>query len=81
MNDTSPEIEQMLHERHMKMTGEERVMIAASMYDTAREIVLSSLPPNLTEKEKRVQLFLRFYGNEFSDEGREKIVNHLMKVD
>ncbi|HNF14669.1 MAG TPA: hypothetical protein PK453_13445 [Leptospiraceae bacterium] len=81
MNDTSPEIEQMLQERYMKMTGEERVMIATSMYDTAREIVLSSLPPNLTEKEKRVQLFLRFYGNDFSDEEKEKIVNHLMKVD
>ena len=71
----------MLQERYMKMTGEERVMIATSMYDTAREIVLSSLPPNLTEKEKRVQLFLRFYGNDFSDEEKEKIVNHLMKVD
>ena len=65
----------------MKMTGEERVMIAASMYDTAREIVLSSLPPNLTEKEKRVQLFLRFYGHEFSAEEKEKIISHLMNVE
>ncbi len=80
MNDTDPDIEQMLFERYMKMTGEERVMIAASMYDTAREIVLSSLPPNLTEKEKRVQLFLRFYGHEFSAEEKEKIINHLMNV-
>lgn len=80
MNDTDPDIEQMLFERYMKMTGEERVMIAASMYDTAREIVLSSLSPILTEKEKRVQLFLRFYGHEFSAEEKEKIISHLMNV-
>lgn len=81
MNDTDPDIEQMLFERYMKMTGEERVMIAASMYDTAREIVLSSLSPILTEKEKRVQLFLRFYGHEFSAEEKEKIISHLMNVE
>ena len=44
MNDTSPEFEAMLDERYRRMTPDERVRIAASMYDTARAIVLSSLP-------------------------------------
>jgi hypothetical protein len=40
MNDTSPEFEAMVDECYRRMTPDERVRIAASMYDTARAIVL-----------------------------------------
>src|SRR5688572_6716650 len=49
VNDTSPQFEAMLDERYRRMTPDERVRIAASMYDTARAIVLSSLPPGLSD--------------------------------
>ena len=62
MNDTHPEIEIMLREKYMQMTGAERVLIGARMYDTARAIVLSSLPKNLSELERRRLLYERFYG-------------------
>ena len=62
MNDTTPEIEKMVRDRYMQMTGEERFLIGIQMFDTAREIVLSSLPKDLPEKEKRRQLCERFYG-------------------
>ena len=52
MNDTSPEIEAMVDERYRRMTPDERVRIVASMYDTARAIVLSSLPPGLSRRER-----------------------------
>jgi hypothetical protein len=39
MSDTSPEFEAMVNERYRRMTPDERVRIAASMYDTARAIV------------------------------------------
>ena len=62
MNDTHPEIEKMLRKKYMQMTGAERVLIGARMYDTARAIVLSSLPKNLSELERRRLLYERFYG-------------------
>ncbi|HEX7026239.1 MAG TPA: hypothetical protein VF268_03290 [Gammaproteobacteria bacterium] len=64
MNDTTPEIEKMVRDRYMQMTGEERFLIGIRMFDTARAIVLSSLPKDLSEKEKRRQLCERFYGAE-----------------
>lgn len=74
MNDTDPMIQKMLDERYQKMTGEERLKIGFSMYDTARAIVLSSLPQDLSTEDRAVQLFLRFYEHDFSSEEREKIV-------
>lgn len=67
MNDTSPKIEAMVNERYQRMTPDERVRIAASMFDTARAIVLSSLPPNLTRREQRLALARRFYEGEVSE--------------
>ena len=80
MNDTDPKIQKMLDERYQKMTGEERLKIGFSMYDTARAIVLSSIPQDLTSEERAVQLFLRFYEHDFSSEEREKIVGAIRET-
>ena len=52
MNDTDPMIQKMLDERYQKMTGDERLKIGFSMYDTARAIVLSSLPQDLSSEDR-----------------------------
>lgn len=62
MNDTSPEIEKMVRDRYMQMTGEERFLIGTGMFDTARAIALSSMPAGLSENEQRRFLCERFYG-------------------
>jgi hypothetical protein len=67
MNDTSPKIEAMIRERYKQMTPDERVTIAASMFETARAIVLSSLPPNLSRREQRLALARRFYADELPE--------------
>jgi len=67
MNDTSPEFEAMIDERYRRMTPDARVRIAASMYDTARAIVLSSLPPELSRREKRLAFARRFYEGELPE--------------
>lgn len=54
MNGTSPEIAAMAAERYRQMTPDERIKIVSSMLDTARAIVESSLPPNLTRRERRL---------------------------
>ena len=67
MKDTSPEFEAMVNERYRQMTPDERVRIAASMYDTARAIVLSSLPEGLSRRERRLAFVRRFYAGELPE--------------
>jgi hypothetical protein len=57
----------MVDERYRRMTSDERVKIAASMYDTARAIVLSSLPPGLSRRERRLAFAKRFYEGELPE--------------
>ncbi len=57
----------MVNERYRRMTPDERVRIAASMYDTARAIVLSSLPPGLSRREQRLAFARRFYEGELPE--------------
>jgi hypothetical protein len=67
MNDTSPEVAALVAERHRRMTPEERMKIASSMFDTARSIVESSLPANLSRRERRLAYAKRMYGNELPE--------------
>jgi len=66
--DTPAEFDAMVDERYRLMTPEDRVKIAASMYETAREIVLSSLPSGLSRRERRLALAQRMYGGELPEE-------------
>lgn len=61
MNDTSPEIERMVRDRYAAMSPAERFRIGAGMFETARAIALSSLPPGLSPGEMRRRLCERFY--------------------
>lgn len=65
MNDTAPEIEELMRELMMKRSGEERFIMGALMFDAAREFVIASLPPNLHAPEFKRQLFERVYGIPF----------------
>jgi hypothetical protein len=64
VTDTSPEIERMVRDKIMARSGEERFIMGAEMFDSAREIVKASLPKNLSETERRRLLFKRIYGKE-----------------
>jgi hypothetical protein len=50
------------------------------MFEIAREIVISSLPEGLSEKEIRKAVFLRFYGDEFTKDETEKIFKRMEEV-
>jgi len=64
MTDTSREIERMMRDRIMALSGEERFVMGAQMSESAREMVKASLPQDLSEPEQRRQLFKRIYGEE-----------------
>ena len=68
MNDTSPEIETFLTARYAALSGPQRLLMALEMFETARQVVLSSLDPSLDEQERRRELFRRFYGDALAHE-------------
>jgi hypothetical protein len=81
MNDTRPEAKKIQEELFAKLSGEERLLMGLEMFETARKIVLSSFPENLPENEIRKRLFLRFYGNDFSEEEKKTILACLDKME
>jgi hypothetical protein len=64
MKDTPPEIERIMRDKLMALSGEERFVMGARMFDSAREMVKASLPKGLSETERRRLLFKRIYGKE-----------------
>jgi len=79
MQDTSPEIEKIFREKIIALSPQERVLMGISMFETAREIVLSSLPKDLSVTERNVKFFLRFYENDFDKETLEKVIAWIRK--
>ena len=66
MDDTGPETEAFLTARFAAMSGSQRAFMALQMFETAQQIVLSSIDPALSERERRRELCRRFYGNELA---------------
>jgi len=62
MRDTTTEVERFIHERLYALSGAERITMGASMFETARAMVLASFPVGLPEQEVRRRLCERFYG-------------------
>jgi len=62
MNDTSPEIAELVRQKLMARSGSERFVMGARMFDAARVVVLASLPTGLSPDELKRQLFQRIYG-------------------
>ena len=78
MKDTTPEMEKKFREMLMSRSGEERVLMAMTMFDNARAIMRASLPPG-TEQETRVAMFRRTYGSDFNTATLERICDWLRR--
>jgi len=80
MNDTSPQIEEKMREMIRAKTPEERLKMGCSMYDFSKQLVIHSIlerEPSLSPAALRRELFLKFYGNDFDPEERQKILHYL----
>ena len=78
--DTHPEIAVRFRDLMMSKTGQQRLLMGCSMYDTAKQIVRSAIynsRPGITDAEIKREIFLRFYGQEFSQADREKYLSVL----
>lgn len=62
MDDTSPEVKEILHEMLMARSVEERFMMGVQMFNMAREIIIATLPKDLPPLEFKRRLFARTYG-------------------
>lgn len=62
MIDTPPDVAAMMRARLMARSGAERFRMGVEMFEAARRMVLASLPPDLTETERKHRLFDRLYG-------------------
>jgi hypothetical protein len=61
MNDTPPEIAELVRQKLMARSGSERFVMGTRMFDAARAMVLASLPPELPASELKRRLFERLY--------------------
>jgi len=77
MNDTHPDIVVRFQNLMMLNSSERRLRMGCSMYDTAKKIVQSAVYercPGITAEQMRKEIFIRFYGLEFSRTDRERIL-------
>jgi hypothetical protein len=77
MNDTDPQIAELVRQRLMERSGAERVMMASNMFETAKAMILASLPSGLTEIEIKGLLVERIYGDEVD---AQAFVEHLRSL-
>jgi len=64
MNDTAPEIARLVRQRMLERSGAERMLMGSQMFDTAKTMIVASLPDGLTPLEIKEQLCRRLYGDE-----------------
>lgn len=62
MNDTPPEIAELVRQKLMARSGSERFIMGTRMFDAACVVVRASLPKDLLPKEMKRQLYQRLYG-------------------
>jgi hypothetical protein len=83
MNDTHPEMAVRFRDLMKAKTNEQRLLMGCSMFDTAKHIAQSAIysqRPSITPEEMRKEIFLRFYGLEFGQADREKILSGFLST-
>jgi hypothetical protein len=81
MRDTPPAVDAMYRALLMSRTPGERVRMAASMHEAAKAIIRAGIPDDCweTEADLRIEVFRRFYRQDFSPDEMARIVEGLRK--
>jgi hypothetical protein len=79
MKQTLTETERRYEEMLMARSGAERVRMACDMFDAARKLVIAGMPADQARDPRAVRryVFLAFYGEEFTEAKRNKILEYL----
>jgi len=76
MNDTHPEMTAHFRNLMKAKSNEQRLLMGCSMFDTAKQIAQSAIysqHPSISPEEMKKEIFLGFYGLDFSQADIEKI--------
>ncbi len=76
MSDTPQLLEDIYFNMFAKLSGEERLKMAVESFEAAKIIALASMEPGTSEKNKKIFLLRRFYGDEKYLSAWENILNH-----
>ena len=76
MNDTIPKIENLYHKMLMEKSNEERMLMGFSMFESAKKIAALSIK---NKKNLSVELFKRFYKNDFNEKDLNTITKAIKK--
>lgn len=68
MNDTPAEMRRIQFEMMSKLSVNRRIELGCEMFQTAREMIIALLPPNLSEQEFKKQLYFRTYGEHLPED-------------
>lgn len=68
MNDTAPEIEEILDEMWKSRSPQERTKTASKMFVSARKIILAAMPKNLSAAAQKRYIYERTYGEPLPDD-------------
>lgn len=68
LGDTTAEMRRLQFEMMKKLSSARRIEFACEMFQTAREMIIASLPKNLSEKEFKQQLYFRTYGEHLPED-------------
>ena len=79
MDDTHPDISSEMRRRLMQLPGETRMLMGSRMFDSCRDMVLASLPDNLSESEIKVAILIRFYGHDLEEKWLNEILEMIRK--
>jgi thiazole synthase ThiGH ThiG subunit len=80
MSDTHPEVAIRYRDLMMRKTGQQRLLMGFSKYDTAKQIVRNAIRndrPEITDVEMKKEISLRFHGKEFGPLDRKKFLSAL----
>lgn len=72
INDTSPEARIAFRKIIASKTEEERILMCAEMFDTAREFIISSMPENLSANDQKRYVYEKTYGEPLPEDFFER---------
>lgn len=84
MNDTPKHIADLYNNMIMARSPQDRLRMVSSMFDTAKALAKAGIlaeNPSLTLKELRAALFVRFYGNDFTDIEIKRIIANIPNME
>jgi hypothetical protein len=77
VNDTPVNIEEEMIRRMKNLSGLERLKMGASMFDSAKRLVIASMGNGVDGSVLKRQIFLRFYGSDFNEPEKKRILSYL----